>query len=102
MDDKGITNHHDKEWEEESYDDFQGQDHNSEDHTDVWWVHNFANCYITHLCALAVNELWDAQAHRGQPDSQAHEPAAQEPPSLTSFSFHCLHYSDVPVKADAG
>lgn len=102
VDDKGVTNNHHKEWEEESNCDFQGQDSNSEDRADVWWVCNFANCYVTHLRALAVQDFWDTQAHGCQPDSQAHEFAVQEPPLLSSFSFHCLDNSDVPVKADAG
>lgn len=102
LDDKSITNNHDKEGEEESDCDFQSQDSNSEKHTDIWRVGNFANCYITHLHALAVHDFWDAQAHRCQPNSQAHEFAAQEPPSLRSFSFRRLDNSDVPVKADAG
>jgi len=102
VDDKCVTNNHDKEREEEPDCDFQGQDSNSEDHADVWRVRNLANRDIPHLRALAVHDFRDAQAHGCQPDSQAHEFAAQEPPSLRSFSFRRLDNSDVPVKADAG
>lgn len=102
VDDQGVANNHDQEWEEEAYRDFQSQDSDPEDHADVWRVHHFAHSHVADLLALAVHDLRDAQADGRQPDGQAHKFVVQEPPPLGRFSFRCLDDGDVPVKTDAG
>lgn len=101
VDDQGVANNHDQKWEEEAYSDFQNQDGNSEGHANVGRVRHFAHCHSTDLLALAVHDLREAQTDRCQPDSKAHDFAAQDPPLLGRFSFCCLNNGEVPVKTDA-